>query len=66
MKIEIQQNMNEKKAMILLHKFIELDSVGYDYFLNDNIEIGYNNNSAYSYIYLENEPHVGLSLDKIK
>ena len=66
MKIEIK-NTNTKNASTLITKFLELnDSCSYDYFDKDNIFVGYNNDSGYSYIYLENNPSVSLCLSDFK
>lgn len=66
MKIEIK-NTNTKNASTLITKFLELnDSCSYDYFDKDNINVGYNNNSGYSYIYLENNPSISLCLSDFK
>ena len=64
-------NTNTKKATKLISKFLELDyKSGNNYLNNDNIVVGYNSNSGYSYIYLESSPHISLCLsdfnDKIE
>lgn len=63
MKIEIK-NTNTKKASKLISKFLEMNENSvYDYLENDNIFVGYNSNSGFSYIYLENNPHISLCLN---
>lgn len=63
MQIEIK-NTNSKKVTKLLSKFLEMNDNGiYDYLSNDKIFIGYNSNSGFSYLYLENNPHLSLCLN---
>ena len=62
MQIEIK-NSNSKKVTKLLLKFLEMNDNGiYDYLSNDKIFIGYNSNSGFSYLYLENNPSLSLCL----
>lgn len=65
MKIEIN-NSNTEVVTTLISKFLELNSnsnSNFNYLNNDNIVVGYNENSGFSYIYLENEPHISLVSD---
>lgn len=63
MKIEIK-NKNSKAVSKLLVKFLELNNNGdYDYLSKDTLFIGYNENSGFSYIYLESCPSISLCLD---
>lgn len=66
MKIEIK-NENVEVVTSLLTKFLELNNNGdFNYLNNDSIFIGYNLNSGFSYIYLENAPHISLVMDTSK
>lgn len=63
MKIEIKNN-DTKAVTKLITKFLELNqNSNYDYLDNDNIFVGYNENSGFSYIYLENNPSICLVSD---
>ena len=63
MQIEIK-NATSKKASKLLSKFLEMNENGiYDYLANDKIYIGYNSNSGFTYLYLENNPSLSLCLN---
>jgi hypothetical protein len=63
MQIEIK-NVTSKKASKLITKFLEMNANGiYDYLVNDKIYVEYNNTSGFSYIYLENNPHLNLCLN---
>ena len=63
MQIEININ-NSKKVTKLLSKFLEMNENGiYDYLEKDKIYIGYNSNSGFTYIYLEKNPSLSLSLN---
>ena len=63
MQIEINTN-NSKKVTKLLSKFLEMNENGiYDYLEKDKIYIGYNSNSGFTYLYLENNPSLSLCLD---
>lgn len=63
MKIEINTT-NTKKATKLLTKFLNMNEKSdYNYLDNDTLFIGYNDNSGFSYIYLENNPSLSLCLD---
>ena len=63
MQIEIK-NTNSKKVTKLLSKFLEMNENGiYDYLSNDKIFIGYNSNSGFSYLYLENNPSLSICLN---
>ena len=58
------KNANSKKASKLLTKFLEMNENGiYDYLANDKIFIGYNSNSGFTYLYLENNPSLSLCLN---
>ena len=63
MKIEIK-NTNNKAVQKLISKMLDLNSnSSIDYFENDTLVIGHNENSDFSYIYLENDPSVSLATD---
>lgn len=63
MQIEIK-NATSKKTSKLLTKFLEMNENGiYDYLANDKIIIWYNPNSGFTYLYLENNPHLNLCLN---
>ena len=63
MQIEINTN-NSKKVTKLLSKFLEMNENGiYDYLEKDKIYIGYNSNSGFTYLYLENNPSLSLCLN---
>ena len=63
MQIEINTN-NSKKVTKLLSKFLEMNENGiYDYLEKDKIYIGYNSNSGFTYLYLENNPSLCLCLN---
>ena len=63
MQIEINTN-NSTKVTKLLSKFLEMNENGiYDYLEKDKIYIGYNSNSGFTYIYLENNPSLSLCLN---
>lgn len=58
------KNATSKKASKLLTKFLEMNENGiYDYLAKDKIFIGYNSNSGFTYLYLENTPHLSLCLN---
>jgi len=60
MKIEINNN-NTEVVTLLLTTFLNMNKESnYNYIANDNLQIGYNENSGFSYIYLENLPHISL------
>lgn len=62
MKIEI--NNNTKAVSLLITKFLELnDKSEYNYLDNDTLFVGYNSDSGFSYIALENDPSLCLCLD---
>lgn len=63
MKIEINNN-NTEVITTLISKFLELNSnSSFNYLDNDSIHVGFNENSGFSYIYLENQPHISLVSD---
>ena len=65
MKIEIKSN-DSKAIQTLVGKMIELNSNSidkYDYLEDNNLYIGYNENSGFNYIYLENDPSLCLCTD---
>lgn len=63
MKIEIKHT-DSKKASKLLNKFLTMNEKSeYNYLEKDSLYIGYNSNSGFSYIYLENYPAISLCLD---
>ena len=63
MKIEIKSN-DSKAIQMLISKMIELNSIEpWDYLENNNLYIGYNENSGFNYIYLENDPSLCLCTD---
>ena len=63
MKIEIK-NTNNKAVQKLISKMLDLNSnSSLDYFKEDTLVIGYNENSGFSYIYLENDPSISLVTD---
>ena len=63
MKIEIKTS-DSKKATKLLTKFLAMNEKSeYNYLDGDSIIIGYNNNSGFTYLYLENNPSLSLCLD---
>ena len=63
MRIEINTT-DTKKATKLLTKFLNMNEKSdYNYLDDDSLIIGYNSNSGFSYIYLENNPSVSLCLD---
>lgn len=56
---------NTKKASKLIAKFLEMnENSDYDYIEKDNVLVGYNQNSGFSYIYLENNPSISLCLNE--
>ena len=63
MQIEINTN-NSKKVTKLLSKFLDMNENSiYDYLEKDKIYVGYNSNSGFTYIYLENNPSLSLCLN---
>lgn len=54
---------NSKKASKLISKFIDMnEKSNYNYLEKDTLNVGYNNNSGFTYIYSENNPSLCLCL----
>ena len=63
MQIEINTN-NSKKVTKLLSKFLDMAGKSeYNYLNKDTIFIGENQNSGFTYIYLESSPSLSLCLN---
>lgn len=64
MQIEINKNVDTRKATKLLTKFFNMnDNSEYNYLAEDKIFIGYNDNSGFTYAYLGDSPSINIILD---